>query len=147
MLALTLEPLTQAQAQAQAAIESQNSCGIYPSKDRRLPSLILAIADPKPSPIKVHSRPWLLSYAPGRAFRRIDFRRILAVCEASRITILILRGEGRIRGFSHPHGLRFYGGGTDLGRLRAIAWNPLGNLVATGSMDKTLRVCEFLIFT
>ncbi|QPG99317.1 hypothetical protein C2857_001463 [Epichloe festucae Fl1] len=24
--------------------------------------------------------------------------------------------------------------------LRAIAWNPLGNLIATGSMDKTLRV-------
>jgi hypothetical protein len=28
-------------------------------------------------------------------------------------------------------------------RLRTIAWNPLGNLVATGSVDKTLRVCEF----
>lgn len=28
-------------------------------------------------------------------------------------------------------------------RLRAIAWNPLGTLVATGSADKTLRVCTF----
>ncbi len=27
--------------------------------------------------------------------------------------------------------------------LRSIAWNPLGTLVATGSSDKTLRVCEF----
>lgn len=26
-------------------------------------------------------------------------------------------------------------------RLRSIAWNPLGTLVATGSSDKTLRVC------
>ncbi|CAG9939309.1 unnamed protein product [Clonostachys rosea f. rosea IK726] len=27
--------------------------------------------------------------------------------------------------------------------LRSIAWNPVGTLVATGSTDKTLRVCEF----
>jgi len=26
-------------------------------------------------------------------------------------------------------------------RIRAISWNPLGSLVATGSSDKTLRVC------
>lgn len=26
--------------------------------------------------------------------------------------------------------------------IRSIAWNPLGNLVATGSSNKTLRVCE-----
>jgi THO complex subunit 3 len=25
--------------------------------------------------------------------------------------------------------------------LRSIAWNPLGTLIATGSADKTLRVC------
>lgn len=31
-------------------------------------------------------------------------------------------------------------------RLRAIAWNPLGTLVATGSADKTLRVCTFHLF-
>lgn len=26
--------------------------------------------------------------------------------------------------------------------IRSIAWNPVGSLVATGSSDKTLRVCE-----
>jgi WD40 repeat protein len=29
--------------------------------------------------------------------------------------------------------------------LRSIAWNPLGSLVATGSSDKTLRVCELFL--
>lgn len=28
-------------------------------------------------------------------------------------------------------------------RLRAIAWNPPGSLIATGSSDRTLRVCEY----
>jgi len=43
---------------------------------------------------------------------------------------------------------QFYVDSTSSGRgssssvIRSIAWNPLGNLVATGSSDKTLRVCE-----
>lgn len=26
--------------------------------------------------------------------------------------------------------------------IRSIAWNPFGNLIATGAADKTLRVCK-----
>lgn len=43
---------------------------------------------------------------------------------------------------------QFYVDSTSSGRgsssttIRTIAWNPLGNLVATGSSDKTLRVCK-----
>lgn len=29
--------------------------------------------------------------------------------------------------------------------IRSINWNPFGNLVATGSTDKTLRVCKFTV--
>ena len=32
--------------------------------------------------------------------------------------------------------------GANLPRIRCIAWNPLGTLVATGSSDKALRVCK-----
>ncbi|GAB0140085.1 hypothetical protein EsHS_00000722 [Epichloe bromicola] len=41
----------------------------------------------------------------------------------------------RSQPYSDPNSTR---GGSH--SLRAIAWNPLGNLIATGSMDKTLRV-------
>jgi THO complex subunit 3 len=34
------------------------------------------------------------------------------------------------------------GRGSSSSVIRSIAWNPLGNLVATGSSDKTLRVCK-----
>ena len=37
------------------------------------------------------------------------------------------------------------GRGAPTSIVRTIAWNPLGNLVATGSSDKTLRVCECLL--
>lgn len=31
--------------------------------------------------------------------------------------------------------------------IRSINWNPFGNLVATGSVDKTLRVCKSILPT
>ncbi|CEJ93314.1 Putative THO complex subunit 3 [[Torrubiella] hemipterigena] len=47
-------------------------------------------------------------------------------------------GSLRSQPYSDPSAAR--GAGAGANNLRSIAWNPLGSLIATGSIDKTLRV-------